>query len=179
MARGLSRELAQQKSVKDAAGKNKGNQEGLTVTQRNERDAKLMQEKAAGKAAAKAALASSGEAGAAEVAAEEAKKAAAREKAKERRAGETQIGKAQAKLGIHQAASGAMPGKDGAATQAALAAKPKLTDAEKKKKLAAAALAAAGGAAPKKKPVVEKAVEKAGAKAWWRAGGEKGSQVSI
>ena len=159
MARGLSRELSQQKTVKDAAAKNKGNQEALTVTQRNERDAKVMQEKAAAKAAAKSALAASGDAGAAEVAADDARKAAAREKAKERRASETQIGKQNAKLGVFQPPTGGMPGKDGAATQAAVAAKPKLTDAEKKKKLAAAALAAAGGAVPKKKPVVAKAAE--------------------
>lgn len=160
MARGLSRELSQQKSVKEAAAKNKGNQEALTPAQRNERDAKLMQEKAAAKAAAKQEKAASGEAGAAEVAAEEAKKAAAREKAKERRANDTQIGKQNAKLGVFQAPTGGLPPKDGAGTQAAKdAAKPKLTDAEKKKKLAAAALAAAGGAVPKKKPVVAKAAE--------------------
>ena len=69
MARGLSRELSQQKNVKNAAKSNKGNTEDLTATQRAERDAKVMQEKAAAKAAAKAALAASGEAGAAQVAA--------------------------------------------------------------------------------------------------------------
>lgn len=161
MARGLSRELSQQKTIKEAAKKNHGNQEGLTALQRAERDAKLMQEKAAAKASARAALAASGEAGAAAVAAEEARKAAKRAQDKERRANETQIGKQNAKMGVFQpAAAGLLPAteKGGAGTQAASAPKPKLTEAEKKKKLAAAAaLAASGGAAPKKKPAAAKA----------------------
>ena len=156
MARGLSRELSQQKTIKAQAKQNHGNQEGLTALQRAERDAKVMQEKAAAKAAAKAALAASGEAGAAAVAAEEAKKAAKRAQDKERRANETQIGKQNAKMGVFQpSAAGVLPPteKGGAGS----APKPKLTDAEKKKKLAAAAaLAAAGGAAPKKKPAAAK-----------------------
>ena len=53
MARGLSRELSQQKNVKNAAKSNKGNTEDLTATQRAERDAKVMQEKAAAKEEAK------------------------------------------------------------------------------------------------------------------------------
>ena len=156
MARGLSRELSQQKTIKAQAKQNHGNQEGLTALQRAERDAKVMQEKAAAKAAAKAALAASGEAGAAAVAAEEARKAAKRAQDKERRANETQIGKQNAKMGVFQpSAAGVLPPteKGGAGG----APKPKLTDAEKKKKLAAAAaLAAAGGAAPKKKPAAAK-----------------------
>ena len=156
MARGLSRELSQQKNVKEQAKKNQGNQEGLTALQRAERDAKIMQEKAAAKAASKAALAASGEAGAAAVAAEEAKKVAKRAQDKERRANETQIGKQNAKMGVFQpAVAGVLPPTE---KGGASAPKPKLTEAEKKKKLAAAAaLAAAGGAAPKKKPAAAKA----------------------
>jgi len=45
MARGLSRDLAQAAKIKKEQSGNKGNQEGLSATQRKERDAKLMQEK--------------------------------------------------------------------------------------------------------------------------------------
>lgn len=93
MARGLSRDLAQAKNAKASAGKNKGNTEDLTATQRKERDAKLMQEKAAAKAAARDAKASSGSEGAAAVDAENAKKAAQRAAKKERAAEGTQCAK--------------------------------------------------------------------------------------
>ena len=66
-ARGLSRELSQQKNVKKTQAGNKGNQEGLTATQRAERDAKVLQEKAAAKAASKAAALAEGGAAAEKV----------------------------------------------------------------------------------------------------------------
>ena len=84
MARGLSRELSQQKKTKEQAKGNKGNQEGLNATQRAERDAKMMQEKAARKAAERDEKNKQGGDAAAQVAAEEARKKVQRDAKKER-----------------------------------------------------------------------------------------------
>uniref|UniRef100_A0A7S4B6A6 Small EDRK-rich factor-like N-terminal domain-containing protein n=1 Tax=Chrysotila carterae TaxID=13221 RepID=A0A7S4B6A6_CHRCT len=90
MARGLSREQSQQKNIKKTQAGNKGNQEGLSATQRAERDAKILQEKAAAKAAQREALAKQSPDGAAAVAEEEKRKQAARQAKKERLANSTQ-----------------------------------------------------------------------------------------
>jgi hypothetical protein len=96
MARGLSRDQAQAKNAKKNAGVNKGNQEALTAGQRAERDAKLMQEKAARKEKERAEK-SQTEAGAAQVAEEQARKEKQRADKKERAFQNTQVGKASRK----------------------------------------------------------------------------------
>ena len=139
--------------MKAAAGQNKGNQEGISATQRAERDAQRLQEKQAANAAKKAALAATGADGAAAVAAMEAKKAEQRAAKKERAYESSQVAKSNA----HNAAGivREMPiAGGGAASGGPKADKPKLTPEEKRKKAAAAAAAAAaataGGAAVKK-----------------------------
>ena len=47
MARGLSREQSKEKNAKASAAANKGNQEGISATQRAERDAQKLREKQA------------------------------------------------------------------------------------------------------------------------------------
>ncbi|KAH3755946.1 hypothetical protein Pelo_12266 [Pelomyxa schiedti] len=54
MTRGNQRDLAREKNAKKTATKNKGNAEGLTVAERKERDAQILREKQAKKAAAAA-----------------------------------------------------------------------------------------------------------------------------
>ena len=101
MARGLSRELSQQKKTKEQAKGNKGNQEGLNATQRAERDAKMMQEKAARKAAERDEKNKQGGDAAAQVAAEEARKKVQRDAKKERLANSTQAAKQNNKMGVY------------------------------------------------------------------------------
>ena len=81
MARGLAKEQSQKKGLAKQAARSGGSKDdGLTPAQRNERDAKLMAEKAARKAAEKAKLAetSEGKAKLEQEAARKAKLAAAR-----------------------------------------------------------------------------------------------------
>ena len=78
--------------MKAAAGANKGNQEGISATQRAERDAKKLQEKQAANEAKRAELLAAGNTAAVE--AEAAKKAAQREAKKERALTGTQAYKA-------------------------------------------------------------------------------------
>uniref|UniRef100_A0A6T7E7C1 B30.2/SPRY domain-containing protein n=1 Tax=Coccolithus braarudii TaxID=221442 RepID=A0A6T7E7C1_9EUKA len=165
MARGLSREQSQQKNVKALASANKGNQEGLSATQRAERDAKIMQEKAAKKEAEKAAKIAAGNVD--QVKAEEAAKAA--KKAAKRDA--VHMGTQAAKAALN---SGALDvGKDrvlkvkvvgeggsSSAAGATAAPKPKLTAAEKAAKAAKAALKAAEMAAGTVPPLKEKKKKK-------------------
>ena len=55
-ARGLSREQSKEKNAKAAANQNKGNQEGISATQRAERDAAKLREKQQALAAKRADL---------------------------------------------------------------------------------------------------------------------------
>ena len=84
MARGLSRDLAREKSAKKGSGdKNaKGNKESLTPAQRAERDAKAMAEKKAAKEAQKAKDLATGKLTPEQVKEEEMRKAKMREKQK-------------------------------------------------------------------------------------------------
>ncbi len=104
MARGLSRDLAQEKNHKKNASKNQGNTEGLSAAQRAERDAKVMQEKAAAKAKAREEMAASGAEGAAAVKAAEEKKKQQRDAKKERAANSTQAAKQNRKAGVRASA---------------------------------------------------------------------------
>uniref|UniRef100_A0A7S0NTJ2 B30.2/SPRY domain-containing protein n=1 Tax=Calcidiscus leptoporus TaxID=127549 RepID=A0A7S0NTJ2_9EUKA len=167
MARGLSREQSQQKNVKATAAANKGNQEGLSATARAERDAKVMQEKAAKKAAEKEAKIAAGNAD--QVKAEEAAKAAKKAAKKDAAAMNTQAAKAALNSGALDVGNRELKvkvvGEAGSSSSSSrpvsAAPKTKLTAEEKRKKAAEAAMKAAMEGAPPPKKEKKKKKDKA------------------
>ena len=89
--------MSQQKNAAKQKSANKGNTEGLSATQRAERDAQLMRDKAAAKAAAKDAALAAGGAEAEKLKAEAEKKKKMREAKKDAAYANSQAGKANIK----------------------------------------------------------------------------------